>query len=107
MAWVYLFIAGLLEIVWAAGLKYTEGFSKLLPSAMTVAAMIGSFWLLALALKSIPLGTGYAIWTGIGSVGAITFGIVVLGEPTTAGQLICLCLIIAGIVGLRLITPGH
>ena len=105
MAWFVLLVAGLLEVAWAVGLKATEGFSKLGPTVFTVAAMIGSFALLAQALKTIPLGTGYAVWTGIGAVGTAIYGIVVLGEPATAGRLVCFVLILAGILGLKLLTP--
>jgi quaternary ammonium compound-resistance protein SugE len=106
MAWTYLFIAGLLEIVWAIGLKYTEGFTRLVPSAITIAAMIVSLWFLALALKSIPVGTGYAVWTGIGAVGTALLGIVLFAEPATLARLGCIGLIVAGIVGLKLVTPA-
>jgi len=106
MAWTYLFIAGVLEIVWAVGLKYTEGFTRLLPSAITVAAMIVSLVFLGLALKSIPVGTGYAVWTGIGAVGTAILGIVLFAEPATAARLGSIGLIVAGIVGLKLVTPG-
>jgi len=106
MAWTYLFIAGLLEIVWAIGLKYTEGFTRLVPSAITIAAMIVSLWFLALALKSIPVGTGYAVWTGIGAVGTAILGIVLFAEPATLARLGCIGLIVAGIVGLKLVTPA-
>jgi quaternary ammonium compound-resistance protein SugE len=102
MAWIQLALAGLLEIVWAVGLRYTDGFSKLTPSVVTVAAMGGSFLLLAQALRQIPIGTAYAVWTGIGAVGAAIFGIVVLGESAAPVRLACLALIVAGIVGLRL-----
>ena len=102
MSWIYLLIAGVLEIVWAIGLKYTEGFSRLLPSAITIAAMVGSVWLLGLALRTIPVGTGYAIWTGIGAVGTAIFGIVLFAEPATAARLLCIGLIVAGILGLHL-----
>jgi quaternary ammonium compound-resistance protein SugE len=102
MAWIQLALAGLLEIVWAVGLRYTDGFSKLTPSVVTVAAMGGSFLLLAQALREIPIGTAYAVWTGIGAVGAAIFGIVVLGESAAPVRLACLALIVAGIVGLRL-----
>jgi quaternary ammonium compound-resistance protein SugE len=106
MAWIYLLLAGLLEIVWAIGLKYTAGFTKPVPSAITVAAMIFSLGFLGLALKSIPVGTGYAIWTGIGAVGTAILGIVLFAEPATAARLGCIGLIVAGIVGLKLVTPG-
>ncbi|QJE74358.1 quaternary ammonium compound efflux SMR transporter SugE [Aerophototrophica crusticola] len=105
MAWVYLVIAGLLEIVWAIGLKYTEGFTKLWPSVWTLAAMAGSFILLSQALKTIPVGTGYAIWVGIGAVGTAILGMVVLGEPANLARILCILLIIAGIVGLKLFSP--
>jgi quaternary ammonium compound-resistance protein SugE len=106
MAWTYLFIAGLLEIVWAIGLKYTEGFTRLVPSAITIAAMVVSLWFLALALRSIPVGTGYAVWTGIGAVGTALLGIVLFAEPATLARLGCIGLIVAGIVGLKLVTPA-
>jgi quaternary ammonium compound-resistance protein SugE len=106
MAWTYLVLAGLLEIVWAVGLKYTAGFTRLVPSAITIAAMIFSLGFLGLALKSIPVGTGYAIWTGIGAVGTAILGIVLFAEPATAARLACIGLIVAGIVGLKLVTPG-
>jgi quaternary ammonium compound-resistance protein SugE len=106
MAWSYLFIAGVLEIVWAIGLKYTEGFTRLVPSAITIAAMVVSLWFLALALRSIPVGTGYAVWTGIGAVGTALLGIVLFAEPATLARLGCIGLIVAGIVGLKLVTPA-
>lgn len=102
MSWVYLFIAGVLEIVWAIGLKYTEGFTKLVPSVITLVAMAGSVWFLALALRTIPVGTGYAVWTGIGAVGTAILGIVLFAEPATAARLLCIGLILAGILGLKL-----
>ena len=104
LAWFYLVVAGMLEIVWAIGLKYTEGFSRLVPSTITVAAMIVSVWFLALALREIPVGTGYAVWTGIGAVGTAILGIALLGEPATAARLACIGLIVAGIVGLKLVS---
>lgn len=103
-AWLLLFAAGLLEVVWAIGLKYTDGFSRLLPSAITIAAMIGSVWLLALALKSIPVGTGYAVWTGIGVIGTAILGIVLFSEPATLARIACIGLIVAGIFGLKLVS---
>lgn len=106
MAWAYLFIAGLLEVGWAVGLKYTEGFTKLGPSALTLGAMAGSVGLLGLALKTLPLGTAYAIWTGIGTVGTAIMGMILLGEPAGALRLACIGLIVAGIFGLKLLTPG-
>lgn len=102
MAWVYLVIAGLFEIGWAIGLKYTEGFTRLVPSVATVAAMILSVILLGLALRDLPVGTGYAVWTGIGAVGTATLGIVLFAEPATALRLASIGLIVAGIVGLKL-----
>jgi quaternary ammonium compound-resistance protein SugE len=105
-AWLLLIAAGLLEIVWAIGLKYTEGFSRVLPSAITIAAMIGSVWLLAIALKSIPVGTGYAVWTGIGAVGTAILGIILFNEAATIARLACIGLIVAGIFGLKLVSGG-
>ncbi len=105
MAWIYLTIAGLLEIVWAVGLKYTEVFTRPLPSLVTVVAMAGSFWCLATALKQIPLGTGYAIWVGIGAVGTAALGIALFGESAAWPRLACIGLILAGIVGLKLTSP--
>jgi quaternary ammonium compound-resistance protein SugE len=102
LSWLYLALAGLLEIVWAVGLKYTEGFTRLWPSVLTLAAMIASVWFLALALKTIPVGTGYAVWTGIGAVGTAILGIVLFAEPATALRLLCIGLIVAGILGLKL-----
>jgi quaternary ammonium compound-resistance protein SugE len=104
MAWSILFVAGLLEIIWAIGLKYTEGFTRLVPSVITLAAMAGSVILLGLALKSLPSGTAYAVWTGIGAVGTATLGIYLFGEPATALRLASIGLIVAGIVGLKLVT---
>ena len=104
MAWSILFVAGLLEIGWAIGLKYTEGFSRLVPSVLTLAAMAGSVILLGVALKSLPIGTAYAVWTGIGAVGTALLGIILFGEPATALRLASIGLIVAGIVGLKLVT---
>jgi quaternary ammonium compound-resistance protein SugE len=104
MAWVYLFFAGLFEIGWAIGLKYTDGFTRLVPTLWTVASMIVSLALLGLALKTLPVGTGYAVWTGIGTVGTAILGIILLGEPATALRLSCIGLILAGIVGLKLVA---
>lgn len=106
MAWIILFIAGLFEIGWAIGLKYTDGFSRLWPTVGTVVAMVLSVVLLGLAVKSLPVGTAYAVWTGIGAVGTALLGILLLGEPATAGRLASLGLIVAGIVGLKLVTPA-
>lgn len=101
MAWYYLLVAGLFEVVWAVGLKYTEGFSRLWPSAGTVLAMIASFYCLAAALKTIPVGTGYAVWTGIGAAGTALFGIFLFGESTSVPRLVSIALILCGIVGLK------
>lgn len=102
MAWVYLVVAGLLEVVWAVGLKYSEGFSRLVPSMVTAVAAAASFWLLAVALKHIPLGTGYVIWVGIGAVGTALVGMWLFNEPATVARLVCIGLIVAGIIGLKL-----
>lgn len=104
MAWIYLVVAGLFEVGWAIGLKYTEGFTRLWPSLWTGAAMVLSLFLLAQALKTLPVGTGYAVWTGIGSVGTAVLGIVLLGESRDAVRLLCLALIVVGLVGLKLVT---
>lgn len=101
MAWTYLIIAGILEIGWAVGLKFTEGFSRLWPSIATLCTMIASFALLSVALKSIPVGTGYAVWTGIGAAGTALIGIAFLGEPREALRILCILLIIAGVLGLK------
>ena len=101
-AWLVLFVAGLCEIGWAVGLKYTEGFSRLWPSVWTVAAMVASVVLLGWSLKVLPLGTAYAVWTGIGAVGTALLGIALFGEPATLARLGCIALIVAGIVGLKL-----
>ncbi len=103
--WTLLIVAGLLEIVWAVGLKYTAGFTRLLPSAITLIAMALSIVLLARALRTIPVGTGYAVWTGIGAVGTAVIGILVLGEPRSAGRMLALLAIVGGIVGLKLASP--
>ncbi|WJR75333.1 quaternary ammonium compound efflux SMR transporter SugE [Bradyrhizobium sp. NP1] len=104
MAWTILFAAGLLEIGWAIGLKFTEGFTRLVPSALTLLSMAGSVILLGLALKTLPIGTAYAVWTGIGAVGTAILGILLFGEPATAARLASISLIVAGIVGLKLVT---
>jgi quaternary ammonium compound-resistance protein SugE len=104
MSWLFLFIAGLFEIGWAIGLKYTEGFTRLLPSIGTVGAMILSVLLLGLALRELPVGTGYAVWTGIGTVGTALLGIWLFGEPATAMRLVCITLIVAGIAGLKFLA---
>jgi quaternary ammonium compound-resistance protein SugE len=105
MAWIYLVIAGLLEVCWAIGLKYTEGFTRPLPSALTLAAMVGSVVLLGLAMKHLPVGTSYAVWVGIGAVGTAIGGMLLFGEAANAGRLLSLGLVVAGIVGLKLATP--
>ncbi len=102
MAWTWLIIAGLLEVAWAIGLKYTQGFTRLWPSVLTVAAMAGSFGLLAQALRTLPLGTAYAVWTGIGTVGTVVVGVLWLGESASPWRLLCVLLILGGIVGLKL-----
>lgn len=106
IAWFYLFLAGLFEIVWAVGLKYSEGFTRFLPSAVTLLAMLISVVLLGLALKTLPLGTAYAIWTGIGTVGTAILGMILFGDAATAMRLFCIGLIVAGIVGLKLLPPA-
>ncbi|AJZ87780.1 quaternary ammonium compound efflux SMR transporter SugE [Cedecea neteri] len=104
MAWIVLFVAGLLEVVWAVGLKYTHGFSRLWPSVITIVAMVVSMALLAWAMKTLPTGTAYAVWTGIGAVGAAITGILLLGESANPMRLASLALIVVGIVGLKLST---
>jgi quaternary ammonium compound-resistance protein SugE len=106
MAWIFLFVAGLFEITWAIGLKYTDGFSRLWPSIGTAAAMTLSVVLLGLAMRTLPVGTAYAVWTGIGAVGTVILGIVLFGEPATAARLGCVALIMAGIVGLKLTSAA-
>ena len=105
MAWISLAVAGILEVVWAIGLKYTQGFSKFWPSLFTVFAMIASFYFLAKALKIIPVGTGYAVWTGIGATGTAILGIVLFGESAAPARVACITLIVAGIIGLKLTSP--
>ena len=106
MAWVILVLAGLFEVGWAIGLKYTAGFTRLWPTIWTILAMIISLWLLGVAVKSLPVGTAYSIWVGVGAVGTVILGIVLLGEPANAARLISVTLIIAGIIGLKLATPA-
>ena len=101
-AWLVLVAAGVLEVVWAIGLKYADGFMRLGPSLVTLVAAAGSFWLLALAIKVLPVGTAYAAWTGIGAVGTAVLGMILFGEPATAARLACIAMIVAGIVGLKL-----
>lgn len=106
MAWVILVVAGLFEVGWAIGMKYTEGFSRLWPTIWTVLAMIISVWLLGIAMKSLPVGTAYSVWVGVGAIGTVILGIALLGDPVNAARLISVALIVAGIVGLRLATPA-
>jgi quaternary ammonium compound-resistance protein SugE len=106
MSWAILVVAGLFEVGWAIGLKYTEGFTRLWPTVWTVVAMIMSLWLLGIAVKSLPIGTAYSIWVGVGTVGAVVLGIVLFEEPANAARLISVALIIAGIVGLKLTTSA-
>ena len=102
MAWLYLFVAGLMEVAWAVGLKYTEGFTRVWPSVWTGAALVLSMVLLAAAVRTLPLGTAYAVWTGIGAVGASALGILLFGESASPARLACIALIVAGLVGLKL-----
>lgn len=104
MAWIVLFIAGLFEIGWAVGLKYTEGFTRVGPTVFTAVSLIASMGLLGLAVRSLPLGTAYAVWTGIGAAGTVVLGIVLFKEPATVARLVCVGLILAGILGLKLLT---
>jgi quaternary ammonium compound-resistance protein SugE len=106
MTWFILFVAGLLEVAWAVGLKYTAGFTRLGPSVFTIVSMAGSVFLLGLAMRQLPLGTAYAVWTGIGTVGTAVAGMIMLGEPAGALRLGCIALIVAGILGLKLLTPA-
>ena len=106
MHWTILVVAGLCEVGWAIGLKYTEGFTRFWPSAWTVLAMGLSIWLLAIAMKSLPVGTAYAVWVGIGAVGTVILGIILFKEPANAARIASIVLIVAGIVGLKLATPG-
>ena len=98
MAWVILFVAGMFEVGWAIGLKYTDGFTRLWPTVWTVLAMVISLWLLGIAMKSLPVGTAYSVWVGVGAVGTVILGIVLLGDPLNAARLISVALIIAGII---------
>lgn len=106
MAWVILALAGLFETGWAIGLKYTAGFTRLWPTFWTAAAMVVSLWLLGIAMKSLPVGTAYSVWVGVGAVGTVILGIVLFGEPSNPARLISVALIIAGILGLKLATPA-
>lgn len=105
MAWLVLILAGVLEVVWAVGLKYTEGFTRFWPSVGTLLAMVLSVLLLGWAMKSLPMGTAYAVWVGVGAVGAVIFGILLFGEPASAPRLFSVALIVIGIIGLKLATP--
>lgn len=105
MAWFVLVLAGLFEIGWAVGLKYTEGFTRLWPSVLTAVALIASMGLLGVSLRTLPLGTAYAVWTGIGTLGTGILGVMLFKEPATAARLVCMSLIIVGIVGLKVVTP--
>ena len=106
MNWIYLIIAGFLEIGWAIGLKYTDGWSKLVPSIFTAIGMIASFYFLSLALKSLPIGTAYAIWTGIGTVGAAVLGMLLFDEPRDVIRILCILLIVGGIAGINITSPN-
>jgi quaternary ammonium compound-resistance protein SugE len=106
MAWIYLIIAGILEVVWALGMKRTEGFTKLGPSLFTIGFMIVSFYLLALAMRSLPAGTSYAVWTGIGAAGTVIFGMIYLGEPRDLGRILCVALILSGVIGLKVLSKS-
>ena len=106
MAWLLLVIAGLLEVTWAVGLKYTEGFTRPLPSLVVAIAMAASVWLLAIAMRSLPVGTAYAVWVGIGAVGTVILGIFLFDEPMSRARLLSVALIVAGIIGLKLATPA-
>ena len=107
MAWVVLFVAGILEIGWAVGLKLSEGFTRPLATVGTGVALVGSMALLGIAVRTLPLGTAYAVWTGIGTVGTAVLGIVLFGEPATAARIVCIALIVTGILGLKLVSGGH
>jgi quaternary ammonium compound-resistance protein SugE len=102
MDWIYLFIAAMFEMGWAIGLKYTEGFTRLWPSVLTILGTIASFFFLSVAVKNLPIGTAYAVWTGIGTVGTVLFGIIFLGEPKDLTRVVCILLIVAGIIGLKM-----
>ena len=106
MDWIILVLAGLFEVGWAIGLKYTEGFTRLWPSLWTILAMLVSLWLLGIAMKSLPIGTAYSVWVGVGAAGTVILGIALFNEPANAFRLVSVALIIAGIVGLRLATPA-
>lgn len=105
MAWVYLIVAGVLEVVWAYSMKQSHGFSRLTPSLITVVAMAGSLWLLALAMRTIPLGTAYPFWTGVGAVGAFLAGVILLAEPVNAARIIAVVLIVSGLILMKVASP--
>ena len=105
MAWIMLFVAGILEIGWAIGLKYADGFTRPWPSVLTILAMAASMYLLAVAARTLPIGTAYAVWVGIGAVGAAILGMVLFNEPRDAGRVVCLALIVAGVLGLKVLEP--
>jgi quaternary ammonium compound-resistance protein SugE len=104
MPWFILFIAGLFEVAWAVGIKYTEGWTRFWPAAFTVVAMVASFYLLSVALRHIPMGTAYAVWTGIGTIGTVVYGIIFFKEPADILRMVCILLIICGIIGLRILA---
>jgi quaternary ammonium compound-resistance protein SugE len=106
MSCIYLVVAGLLEVGWAVGLKYTHGFSKPIPTVLTVAAMVGSMWLLAVAVKTLPIGTAYAVWVGIGAAGAALLGIVLFREPVSVGRAVFLAMLVVSVIGLRLTSKA-
>jgi quaternary ammonium compound-resistance protein SugE len=106
MAWVLLVVAGLFEVGWAIGLKYTEGFTRVWPTVLTALSMIVSLWLLGIAMRSLPVGTAYSVWVGVGAVGTVILGIVLLEEPASAARIVSIGLIVAGIIGLKLATPA-
>jgi quaternary ammonium compound-resistance protein SugE len=107
MSWVYLVVAGLLEVAWATGLKYTEGFTKPIPSVLTGAAIIASMWLLSVAARTLPIGTAYAVWVGIGATGAAILGVVLFKEPITVGRAVFLLMLIIAIIGLKATAPSN
>ncbi len=104
MEWIYLVIAGVFEVAWAIGLKYSNGFTKVLPSILTITGMVASFYFLSLSLKSLPIGTAYAIWTGIGTIGTVLLGVILFKEPVNIMRVVCIVLIVCGIIGLKLIS---
>lgn len=105
MSWLVLFVAGIFEIVWAVGLKYANGFTRLGPTLLTLVGLVASMWLLGLAVRTLPIGTAYAVWTGIGAAGTAIMGMLLLGEPVNLARMLCIALILAGIAGLKL-TAG-